>query len=71
MELHPDKWTDEVTDPSALVVPPALCKKGGGAKFRIGCDDDGNYIPPKEDTSEDQALFGEFMAGIAEQAAAL
>eukprot|EP00948_MAST-09A_sp_MAST-9A-sp1_P001166 g1166.t1 len=38
-------------------IPPALCKKKGGATFRIKCTDDGYPQQPKKDQSESQSSF--------------
>jgi len=43
--FDPEKWTYEA-DNDLFAVPPSLCKKGG-ALWRINCDDNGNYIRPK------------------------
>jgi hypothetical protein len=62
-------WNSTVEDPTVFDVPPAECKKEGGAHIRITCDDDGHY-KPKDGAVDDghypdvaeqlQALYAQF-----------
>jgi hypothetical protein len=45
--FDPEKWVLSA-DPNVFITPPELCKKKGFfSSFRVGCDDDGNYIRKK------------------------
>ena len=41
--FNPDKW-DLTVDSKVFDIPPAMCKKQGGAWWRIGCADDGSVV---------------------------
>ena len=42
LEIFPSGTSNQTVDPTLFKeIPPALCKKKGGATFRIKCDDDG------------------------------
>ncbi len=52
LEIFPNGTSQQTIDPNLFKeIPPALCKKKGGATFRIKCDDDGFPIVKDDDAS--------------------
>ena len=46
LQVFPNGITVGPQDQSLFELPPPLCKKDGGALFRVGCDDDGYTTNP-------------------------